>query len=75
MSSGRSQLVGRILRLPATDGRQPSVEVRATNVIGIGTELVVAGLNMIGRAAGDVCLPLDVGEAEALSEGEETWST
>ncbi len=43
---------GRILRLLATEGRQPSVDVRATNALGIGTELVAAGVNMIGAAAG-----------------------
>jgi abortive infection alpha-like protein len=43
---------GRILRLLATDGPQPSVDVRATNLIGISSDLVAAGLNMVGAAAG-----------------------
>jgi Abortive infection alpha len=42
----------RILRLMATDGAQPSVDVRAANLIGIGTDLVAGGLNMIGAQAG-----------------------
>lgn len=135
---------GRILRVLATEGRQPSVDVRATNALGIGTELVAAGLNMIGAAAGvnhrdrmaaylnnlerlgliwfsreaiedpgayqvleaqpdvidaiksvsraktvqrsivltpfgrdfcDVCLPLDLDEIQALTEGEDAWTT
>jgi Abortive infection alpha len=43
---------GRILRLLAVDGPQPSVDVRATNLIGVGSQLVVPGLNMIGAQAG-----------------------
>lgn len=42
----------RILRLMATDGPQPSVDVRAANLVGIGTGLVAGGLNMIGAQAG-----------------------
>jgi hypothetical protein len=42
----------RILRLMATDGPQPSVDVRAANLLGIGTDLVAGGLNMIGAEAG-----------------------
>ena len=41
---------GRILRLLATEGSQPSVDVRATSLIGVGSQLVGAGLNMIGAA-------------------------
>jgi hypothetical protein len=43
---------GRILRLLATDGAQPSVDVRASNLIGVGSELVAGGINMIGARAG-----------------------
>jgi len=43
---------GRILRLLATDGPQPSVDVRASNLIGVRSDLVAGGLNMIGAAAG-----------------------
>jgi hypothetical protein len=42
----------RILRLLALDGPQPSVDVRATNLIGVGTQLIAPGLNMIGAQAG-----------------------
>jgi hypothetical protein len=43
---------GRILRLVATDGAQPSVDVRATNLLGVATDLIAPGLNMIGAQAG-----------------------
>ena len=43
---------GRILRLMAVDGSQPSVDVRSTGLIGVGSQLVGAGLNMIGAQAG-----------------------
>ena len=43
---------GRILRLFATEGSQASVDVRAANLIGVGSELVAGGLNMIGAQAG-----------------------
>jgi hypothetical protein len=43
---------GRILRLLATDGAQPSVDVRAANLIGMASELVTGGINMIGAQAG-----------------------
>ena len=43
---------GRILRLLATDGSQPAVDVRASNFIGVGSELVTGGMNMIGAQAG-----------------------
>jgi abortive infection alpha-like protein len=42
----------RMLRLLAVDGAQPSVDVRAGNLIGIGSQLVAPGLNMIGAQAG-----------------------
>jgi hypothetical protein len=42
----------RILRLLATDGPQPVVDVRAANLIGVGSQLVLSGLNMIGAQAG-----------------------
>ncbi len=43
---------GRILRLMATEGAQPSVDVRAANLIGVSSDLIVGGLNMIGAQAG-----------------------
>jgi hypothetical protein len=43
---------GRILRLLATEGSQPAVDVRASNLIGVGTELTAGGINMIGAQAG-----------------------
>jgi hypothetical protein len=43
---------GRILRLLATEGAQPAVDVRAVGLIGVGAELVAGGLNMIGAQAG-----------------------
>jgi hypothetical protein len=43
---------GRILRLLAVDGPQPAVDVRAANLIGIGSQLVAPGLNMVGAQAG-----------------------
>jgi len=43
---------GRILRLLATEGAQPSVDVRAAGLIGVGADLVEGGLNMIGARAG-----------------------
>jgi hypothetical protein len=42
----------RILRLLATEGPQPIVDVRAGNLIGVGSQLIAPGLNMIGPAAG-----------------------
>jgi hypothetical protein len=42
----------RILRLLALHGPQPTVDVRAANLIGVGTQLVAQGLNMIGTEAG-----------------------
>jgi hypothetical protein len=43
---------GRILRLLATDGAQPSLDVRATNLFGASADLIAGGLNMIGAQAG-----------------------
>ena len=42
----------RILRLLATEGSQPSVDVRSAGALKKESELVAAGLNMIGPAAG-----------------------
>jgi hypothetical protein len=42
----------RILRLLATEGDQPAVDVRSAPLIGLGSELVAEGLNMIGAEAG-----------------------
>jgi hypothetical protein len=43
---------GRILRLMATEGSQPAVDVRSVNLIGVGSDLVEGGLNMIGAQSG-----------------------
>lgn len=42
----------RILRFLYLDGPQPSIDVRTNRPLGIGSELVAAGLNMIGEHAG-----------------------
>jgi hypothetical protein len=42
----------RILRFLATEGPQPSVDVRTGRPFGIGSELVASGLSMIGLRAG-----------------------
>jgi hypothetical protein len=42
----------RILRLLATDGAQPSVDVRSAGALKKESELVAAGLNMVGSASG-----------------------
>ena len=42
----------RILRLLAVDGPQPLVDIRANNLIGIGSQLIAPGMNMIGAQAG-----------------------
>lgn len=42
----------RILRLLAQNGPQPSLDVRAGNLIGMGSQLVAQGLNMMGTEAG-----------------------
>jgi Abortive infection alpha len=47
----------RILRLLATRGAQAAVDVRAGKALGIGSEMVAPGLNMIGAEAG--CRYLD----------------
>ncbi len=42
----------RILRLLARDGPQPTLDVRAANLIGMGSQLVAQGLSMMGTEAG-----------------------
>jgi hypothetical protein len=42
----------RILRLLATDGPQPSVDIRTSRPLGVGSELVEGGLSMVGLNAG-----------------------
>jgi Abortive infection alpha len=42
----------RILRLLALEGPQPMVDVRTNRPLGVGSELIEAGLSMIGRQAG-----------------------
>ena len=42
----------RILRLLSIEGPQPAVDVRTSRPFGVGSELVAAGLTMIGEAAG-----------------------
>lgn len=42
----------RVLRFLYLDGPQPSIDVRTSRPLGIGSELVAAGLNMIGEHAG-----------------------
>ena len=42
----------RILRLLARDGPQPAIDVRAANLIGVGSQLVARALNMMGTEAG-----------------------
>jgi hypothetical protein len=42
----------RILRLLAMEGPQPAVDVRSSNLIGVGSQLVARSLNMIGPQAG-----------------------
>ena len=43
---------GRILRLLAVEGPQPTIDVRSANLIGVGSQLVAQGLNLIGTEAG-----------------------
>jgi hypothetical protein len=43
---------GRILRLLMLEGPQPSVDVRSSHLIGVGSQLVAQGLTMIGTEAG-----------------------
>ena len=42
----------RVLRLLYTEGPQAAVDVRSTQLLGIGSELVAEGLNMIGAQSG-----------------------
>lgn len=42
----------RILRLLATDGAQPAIDVRTNRPFGVGAETVAAGLSMIPEVAG-----------------------
>jgi hypothetical protein len=42
----------RVLRLLATEGDQPAVDVRSSPLLGLGSQLVAEGLNMIGQEAG-----------------------
>jgi hypothetical protein len=42
----------RMLRLMATEGAQPAVDVRAAQLIGLSSSIVAEGLNMIGQEAG-----------------------
>lgn len=42
----------RILRLLATAGPQPMVDIRAANLIGVGSQLIAQALNMISAQAG-----------------------
>jgi hypothetical protein len=42
----------RILRTLATEGAQPMVDIRETNLIGMGSQLIRSELNMIGTQAG-----------------------
>ena len=42
----------RILRLLAVEGAQPTIDVRAANLIGVGSQLVAQGLNLIGAESG-----------------------
>lgn len=42
----------RILRFLAKEGPQPTMDVRTNRPLGIGSELIEAGLSMIGRQAG-----------------------
>jgi Abortive infection alpha len=43
---------GRILRLLMLEGPQPCIDVRASNLIGVGTQLIAQGLTMVGTEAG-----------------------
>jgi hypothetical protein len=43
---------GRILRLLAVGGPQPAIDVRSSNLVGVGSQLVAQGLNLIGTEAG-----------------------
>jgi hypothetical protein len=43
---------GRILRLFVQEGPQAAIDVRTSPPLGIGSEMVASGMNMIGREAG-----------------------
>jgi hypothetical protein len=43
---------GRILRLLATEGAQAAVDVRASSLIGVSSEMIASGMSMIGPEAG-----------------------
>jgi hypothetical protein len=43
---------GRVLRLLTQEGPQPVVDVRAANLIGVGSQLVAQNLNMVDMQAG-----------------------
>lgn len=42
----------RILRVLAAEGPQPLVDVRSSNLIGVGSQLIAPNLNMVGAQAG-----------------------
>ncbi len=42
----------RILRTLTSEGPQPTVDIRETNLIGLGSQLIAPGLNMLGAQAG-----------------------
>ena len=42
----------RVLRILAADGPQPLVDIRAGNLIGMGSQLITASMNMLGAQAG-----------------------
>jgi Abortive infection alpha len=42
----------RVLRILATKGPQPLVDIRAGNLIGMGSQLITASMNMLGAQAG-----------------------
>jgi hypothetical protein len=48
---------GRILRLFVQEGPQASIDIRTAPPLGVGSEMVASGMNMIGREAG--CRDLD----------------
>ncbi len=59
----------RILRLLASEGARAAVDVRAANLIGVGSQLVAGGFSMIGPEAG--CrhrerVPADLNNLERL---------
>jgi len=42
----------RILRLLAVEGAQPAIDIRTSPPLNIGSEMIAAGMTMIGRSAG-----------------------